>query len=120
MTLVFAGIPLLGLLLFFTISIRGIIGAIILGVSAVSADLLWQWLRLTLDRKLGPKYLMGIVLAGFLLRLVSLIAFLKIAETALKTNEFYLMAAILISILFSQKILAFIVSRKEERPDASK
>jgi hypothetical protein len=117
---ILAGIPLLGLLLFFTTGIRGMAGAIILGVSVVSADLLWQWLRLTLDRKFGSKYLPGIVLAGFVMRLASMIGFLKIAESALKTDEFYLAAAFLLCILFSQKILALIVSWKEEKSNASK
>jgi LytS/YehU family sensor histidine kinase len=120
MIFLFVGIPVLGLLFFFAAGIRGIMGAIILGVSTVSADLLWQWLRLTLDRKLGPKYLLGIVLVGFVMRLVSMIGFLKIAETALKTDEFYLAAAFLLCILFSQKILALIISWKEEKSNAPK
>jgi hypothetical protein len=120
MTFLFAGIPIVGLLLFFGAGIRGLSGAVILGISAVSADLLWQLLRLTFDRKLGPKYLLGIVLAGFIMRLASMIGFLKIAETTLKTDEFYLAAAFLLCILFSQKILALVVSQKAEKTNASK
>jgi hypothetical protein len=119
MILIFAGIPIIGLLLYFAVGIRGLAGAIILGVSAVSADLLWQWLRITCDKRLGPKFLMIIILTGFLVRIASLICFLKIAEAGLTTHEVYLTAIILLCILFSQKILAITVSRKEDQPNAS-
>jgi hypothetical protein len=119
MTFLFAGIPVLGLLFFFTAGSRGVMGAIILGISAVSADLLWQWLRFILDQKLGPKFLLTLIFTGFIIRLACLIIFLKIAEASLTGTDFYLMASMLLLILLSQKLLAFIVSRREEKPHAS-
>jgi Na+/proline symporter len=79
---------------------HGICGAVILGLNAVVLDFLWQWLRvLIIKRAKGNAIFMGI-LGGMLLRLTSILLFLKFASWWLgnQTFDFYIFVAFLILI----------------------
>lgn len=119
MIFLLAGIPIIGLLIFFVFDLRSIAGALLLGFSAVSADLLWQWLRLSFNKKFNSGAWIGLILAGFIMRIFSIIFFLKLADHFLTQYDFYIMALTLLLILFTQKIIALMNKwKKDERTDA--
>lgn len=68
--------------------IRGLAGALILGVDAVGVDLFWQWLRISLLKKAEIKWLVVGIFGGMAIRAVSVILFLRFASSWLGMQSF--------------------------------
>ena len=59
--------------------IHGYAGAVILGVNTILLDLLWQWLRVKILRKNKTSYLVGGVLGGLVVRVISVFSLIQLA-----------------------------------------
>lgn len=100
---------ILSLVVLFAFGIRGIPGAVILGLVAAGADFCWQWLRMKLMQRKGTKWLLIGVFSGFALRILNVLLFLKLAERWLERSELYIFVLFLLiipvwSIIESQKL----------------
>jgi hypothetical protein len=100
----------------FTAQIHGYIGAIILGADAIGFDILWQWMRFTFLKnksKSKTSHVLPGIIVGFILRIISIIAFLKLASWWLTQNEFYVFAIFLLTIPIWSKLVAVKLKTKE-------
>jgi predicted tellurium resistance membrane protein TerC len=86
-------------LLFFA-PVRGLGGAIILGIDAVGVDLLWQWLRIRLLKNTRTSWLLLGIFGGMVIRAISIFLFLKLAAYWLgfQTFNFLIFAIFLLTI----------------------
>ena len=88
----------------FIVPIHGYTGAIILGIETIGFDILWQWLRFkVLARRPkspndGHGQLLPGIIVGFVLRIINMIAFLKLGSWWLSQNEFLCYAIFLLTL----------------------
>ncbi len=80
--------------------LRGIGGAVLLGLDMIAVDCLWQWLRFQLFKKYGTQQLLYGILGGFVLRTVTAIFFLKFGAwwLGLQSTAFFIMILFLLFI----------------------
>jgi hypothetical protein len=97
----------------FVVPIHGYTGAIILGIDTIGFDIFWQWLRFKiLARKPkspadGHGQLLPGIIGGFVLRVISMIVFLKLGSWWLSQNEFLCYAIFLLTLPFWSKLIAY-------------
>ena len=97
----------------FTFQIHGYASAIMLAIGTIGFDILWQWLRFKiLTRKTksfddGQAKILPGIIAGFGLRIISMIAFLKLGSWWLPRNEFFAFAIMLLTLPFWNKLAAY-------------
>jgi hypothetical protein len=97
----------------FTVRIHGCAAAVLLGIATIGFDILWQWLRFTIlahktkhQNGLNAKLLPGII-TGFVLRMISIIVFLKLGSWWLTRNEFFYFAIFLLTLPLWSKLAAY-------------
>lgn len=95
------------------IPIHGYAGALVLAMEGIGFDIFWQWLRFkVLARKTKSGHDMrGMLLPGFItgfvLRIINLIAFLKLGSGWLSQSEFLCFALLLLTLPFWSKLVAY-------------
>lgn len=104
------------LFLLFGLNIHGIIGASLLGCIAAGTDFFWQLLRVFLTKSHSKSAILMISI-GFLVRVISLFAFLKLAFWWLgeNTNEFYVFCGLLVLLITIMSIVSgYKINRETE------
>lgn len=95
------------------IPIHGYAGALMLAMEGIGFDIFWQWLRFkVLARKTkSGNDMHGMLLPGFItgfvLRIINMIAFLKLGSWWLSRNEFLSFALFLLTLPLWSKLVAY-------------
>jgi hypothetical protein len=97
------------LITIFAGNIHGYAGAIVLGMSGVMFDLLWQWLRFKIVTRGKTSHLIGGMIGGLVIRIASVFLFIEIGMLWLgkSSNYFMTFALILLTIPLWSLILAY-------------
>ena len=86
------------LITIFSARIQGYLGAILLGISTLGMDFIWQWLRAKLMQHKKTSILILGIFGGMLVRIFSVLAFLQIGKTWLDPKHFYWLVIIVLTI----------------------
>jgi hypothetical protein len=95
------------------VPVHGYAGAIMLGIDTIGFDIFWQWLRFEiLARKAkhqdnGQMKILPGIMAGFVLRIINMIVFLKLGSWWLARNEFFYFAIFLLTLPLWSKLVAY-------------
>lgn len=89
-------------------NIHGYVAAIILSLDTIFFDLFWQWLRFKIVSKGKINYLIGGIIGGLVVRVISVFLFIKLGIWWLTENSPYFItfAACLLSIPLWSLIMA--------------
>lgn len=87
-----------GLILLIAICLGKFHREIGLGLTAIGVDFYWFWLRTFLVRKAGTGFVPLMITGGFLIRILSLVAFIKLADYWLSPDAFRNFALMVLTI----------------------
>jgi hypothetical protein len=96
----------------FFMGCRGLAGAIIFGLNILLLDFFWQWLRWRQVGKVNGTKGMTKVTLGYFIRLISVLALLKIGQAWLTPQSFLVCAAITLAIPVTSILGAYLLVQR--------
>lgn len=102
-----------GGVLVFGLSLHRLAGAILLGLIALSLDLLWQWWRIRKFTTVGSARILTGIAGGFVVRLFSIVLLLKFSHSWLLPQFFAVFAAIVLALPVTGMVGAYFFGRRD-------